>query len=221
MKNECDIVQDLLFSYKDGCLKQGSKEFVEKHLKKCEKCAKIYAEMNKEDEELNTTDKEIDYLKKIKKKMKKKTKIIIAISIILIILVTLNIAVFINYDKYTSEMKIFLEDSITYEERAEIENVIKETDKNAEITYKSKEDALNDMKERFQNKKDLLAGYEGENNIFPAYYEVNSNKKAIEEIEAKLIKNEKIKNISSSKGVNPYELFFMQYIYVPLTGKNK
>jgi uncharacterized membrane protein YvbJ len=221
MKNECDIVQDLLFSYKDGCLKQGSKEFVEKHLKKCEKCAKIYAEMNKEDEELNTTDKEIDYLKKIKKKMKKKTKIIIAISIILIILVTLNIAVFINYDKYTSEMKIFLEDSITDEERAEIENVIKETDKNAEITYKSKEDALNDMKERFQNKKDLLAGYEGENNIFPAYYEVNSNKKAIEEIEAKLIKNEKIKNISSSKGVNPYELFFMQYIYVPLTGKNK
>ena len=55
MKNECDIVQDLLFSYKDGCLKQGSKEFVEKHLKKCDECAKIYAEMNNEDDEIITT----------------------------------------------------------------------------------------------------------------------------------------------------------------------
>lgn len=221
MKNECDIVQDLLFSYKDGCLKQGSKEFVEKHLKKCENCAKVYSEMNNEEEQSDIPKDEIDYLKKIKKKMKKKTKIIIAISVILIIFIILNIAVFINYDKYISEMTIFLEDSITDEERAEIENVIKETDKNAEITYKSKEDALNNMKQQFADRQDLLTGYEGENNIFPAYYEVNLNKKAIEEIEAKLINNEKIKNISSSKGVNPYELFFMQYVYVPLTGKNK
>lgn len=221
MKNECDIVQDLLFIYKDECLKQGSKEFVEKHLKKCENCAKVYSEMNNEEEQSDIPKDEIDYLKKIKKKMKKKTKIIIAISIVLIILIILNIAVFINYDKYISEMTIFLEDSITDEERAEIENAIKETDKNAEITYKSKEDALNNMKERFQDKTELLAGYEGENNIFPAYYEVNSNKKAIEEIEGKLSTNKKIKHISSRKGGNPYELFFMQYIYVPLTGKNK
>lgn len=220
MKNECDIVQDLLFSYKDGCLKQGSKEFVEKHLKKCDECAKVYSEMNNEDEELNTTDKEIDYLKKIKKKMKKKTKIIIAISVILIILIILNIAVFINYDKYISEMTIFLEDSITDEERAEIENVIKETDKNAEITYKSKEDALNNMKQQFADRQDLLTGYEGENNIFPAYYEVNSNKKAIEEIEAKLINNEKIKSINTRTDENPYVFFFFSKIYAPLTGNN-
>lgn len=221
MKNECDIVQDLLFSYKDGCLKQCSKEFVEKHLKKCDECAKIYAEMSKEEEELNTTNNEIDYLKKIKKKMKKKTKIIIAISIVLIILIVFNIAVFVNYDKYVSEMTIYLEDSITDEERAEIENIIKGTDKNAEITYKSKEDALNNMKERFQDKTELLAGYEGENNIFPAYYEVNSNKKAIEEIEAKLINNEKIKSINTRTDENPYVFFFFSKIYVPLTEKNK
>lgn len=57
-----------------------------------------------------------------------------------------------------------------------------------------------------QTDKNLLEGYE-ENNIFPAYYEVNSNKKAIEEIEAKLSNNKKIKHISSRKGGNPYELF--------------
>jgi len=221
MKNECDIVQDLLFSYKDGCLKQGSKEFVEKHLKKCDECAKVYSEMNNEEEQSDIPKDEIDYLKKIKKKMKKKTKIIITISVILIIFIILNIAVFINYDKYINEMTIFLEDSITDEERAEIENLIKETDKNAEITYKSKEDALNNMKERFQDKTELLAGYEGENNIFPAYYEVNSNKKAIEEIEAKLINNEKIKSINTRIDENPYVFFFFSKIYVPLTEKNK
>lgn len=220
MKNECDIVQDLLFSYKDGCLKQGSKEFVEKHLKKCENCAKVYSEMNNEEEQSDITKDEIDYLKKIKKKMKKKTKIIIAISIILSILIVFNIAIFVNYNKYVSEMTIYLEDSITVEERQKIENTIKEVDKNAEITYKSKEDALNNMKEKFADKSELLAGYE-DNNIFPAYYEVNSNKKAIEEMDAKLSNNKKIKHISSRKGGNPYELFFMQYIYIPLTGKNK
>lgn len=220
MKNECDIVQDLLFSYKDGCLKQGSKEFVEKHLKKCENCAKVYSEMNNEEEQSDIPKDEIDYLKKIKKKMKKKTKIIIAISVILIIFIILNIAVFINYDKYISEMTIFLEDSITDEERTEIENVIKETDKNAEITYKSKEDALNNIKQQFADRQDLLAGYE-ENNIFPAYYEVNSNKKAIEEIEAKLINNEKIKSINTRTDENPYVFFFFSKIYAPLTGKNK
>ena len=86
--------------------------------------------------------------------------------------------------------------------------------------YKSKEDALNDMKQHFADRQNLLEGYE-ENNIFPAYYEVNSNKKAIEEIEAKLSNNKKIKHISSRKGGNPYELFFLQWIYAPLTGKNK
>ena len=221
MKNECDIVQDLLFSYKDGCLKQGSKEFVEKHLKKCENCAKVYSEMNNEEEQSDIQKDEIDYLKKIKKKMKKKTKIIIAISIVLIILIVFNIAVFVNYDKYVSEMTIYLEDSITDEERAEIENVIEETDKNAEITYKSKEDALNNMKERFPDNPEILAGYEGQNNIFPAYYEVNSNKKAIEEIEAKLINNEKIKSINTRTDENPYVFFFFSKIYVPLTEKNK
>lgn len=219
MKNECDIVQDLLFSYKDGCLKQGSKEFVEKHLKKCDECAKVYSEMNNEEEQSDIPKDEIDYLKKIKKKIKKKTKIIIAISIVLIILIILNIAVFINYDKYISEMTIFLEDSITDEERAEIENAIKETDKNAEITFKSKEDALNDMKQQFADRQDLLAGYE-ENNIFPAYYEVNSTKKAIEEIEAKLINNEKIKSINTRTDENPYVFFFFSKIYAPLTGNN-
>lgn len=48
MKNECDIVGDLLFSYNDGILSNTSKELVEEHLKKCEKCKKILEEIKQE-----------------------------------------------------------------------------------------------------------------------------------------------------------------------------
>ena len=40
MKNECDIVKDLLFSYNDNILSNTSKEFVENHLKGCDECKK-------------------------------------------------------------------------------------------------------------------------------------------------------------------------------------
>ena len=70
---ECDIVQDLLFGYNDETLKEGSKEFVENHLKECEKCKKIYEEIKDDKEEIDNI--EIDYLKKINKKGKKKNLI--------------------------------------------------------------------------------------------------------------------------------------------------
>ena len=53
MKNECDIVGDLLFSYNDGILSNTSKELVEEHLKKCEKCRKILEEIKQENVEKN------------------------------------------------------------------------------------------------------------------------------------------------------------------------
>ncbi len=211
MKNECDIVQDLLFSYKDGCLKPGSKEFVEKHLKSCDKCLKIYDEMNKEEDEEISNNNEVDYLKKIKKRMKKKTKIIITISILLFFIILLNIAVFTTY---SDRMEIFLDDSITEEERQEIEEVIKDININAEIEYISKEDNLNNLKEKFKDNPDLFAGYE-ENNIFPASYEVKTDKNSILEIEEKLKNNGKIIKINSHTD-NPYLVFFINKIYEPI-----
>lgn len=66
MKNECDIVGDLLFSYNDGILSNTSKELVEEHLKKCDKCKKILEEIKKENDEKNQV-KEIDFFKSIKR----------------------------------------------------------------------------------------------------------------------------------------------------------
>ena len=219
MKNECDIVQDLLFSYKDGCLKQGSKEFVEKHLTKCEECAKIYKEMNNEEDNGNTEKTEIDYLKKIKKKMKRKTKIIIFVLILLIFLIIFNITVFISYNDYAGRVEIFLEDNISEEDVNNIENIIKEVDQNAEIEYKSKEKALNDLKERFKENENLLAGYGASNNIMPASYIVKTDKKYVTEIESRFINNNCVKKITVNTETNPYVYFFWYKIYLPITGK--
>ena len=45
MKNKCDIVQDLLPLYVDGCCTQGSRELVEEHLKECPACKQTYGAM--------------------------------------------------------------------------------------------------------------------------------------------------------------------------------
>ena len=71
MKNECDIVQDLLFSYNDGVLSETSTELVEEHLKKCEKCKKVLEEIRKENDEKSQI-KEVDFFKSIKKNINKK-----------------------------------------------------------------------------------------------------------------------------------------------------
>lgn len=48
MKNVCDIVQDLLPLYVDGCCTQGSRELVEEHLKECSACKQVFGEMTGE-----------------------------------------------------------------------------------------------------------------------------------------------------------------------------
>ena len=45
MKNECDIVKDLIFSYNDGVLSETSKNLVENHLKSCENCSNVLKEI--------------------------------------------------------------------------------------------------------------------------------------------------------------------------------
>ena len=70
MKNECDIIKDLLFSYNDGVLSETSKDFVEKHLKTCKDCNNVFKEIKHETEEKNEKE-EIDIFKSVKKKITK------------------------------------------------------------------------------------------------------------------------------------------------------
>ena len=214
MNKECDIVQDLLFGYKDKTLHQRSKELVERHLKNCENCKSIYEEITKvETEEKKEQKQEIDYLKKVKNKIGKKNKLILIISIILISIILLNVGIFIYYYHEAGEMQIFLENEITDEQIEEINKIIKEIDNEAKIEFYSKDDALNNLKEKFKDNKDLLSGYGGDKNPLNAYYVVSTNIEHAKKIESKIENLDGIKKVTGIYDDNPY-LFMIQKIMV-------
>lgn len=211
MKNECEIVKDLLFSYKDGVVSNSSKEFIEEHLKGCESCSKVLGEI-KEDTVKCDEKKEIDYLKKVKNKITKKNKILMIGGIILIISIILNMIVFISYYSAASTMEIFLDNGISEANRKNIENIIKQKGEDIGIIYKSQEEHLKDMKEKFKENQNLLKGYEGENNIFPSSYIVTANPKTIKEIQYSVLSMPGVKTVNSYIDENPYEVFVGQFI---------
>ena len=100
MKNECYIVKDLLNSYDDGTLSETSKKFVENHLTGCENCKQILNEIKKQNNDASI--QEIDYLKKIRKKLSIKNFITIVLSIIILLLILLDVLLFYNYYKKMS-----------------------------------------------------------------------------------------------------------------------
>lgn len=82
-------------------------------------------------------------------------------------------------------IQVFLND-ISEDQTKAIENYIKNLDGVNSVTYKTKEDALNQLKSQFKDREDLLQGYE-ENNIFPASYvvtlsDLNKSKEVQQEI---------------------------------------
>ena len=205
MKKECEIVQDLIFGYCDGTLNPASKELVEKHLVKCEECKKVYEEIKK-DKKIDDDDKiEIDYLKRVNKKLKRKKIIIVFSSVSIILLVILHIIAFISYYHDQTTMEIFMNKDISEEQMTNIQNQIKNQAEDVEITYVSPEKKLEEMKQIFKDNQDLLAGYEGENNIFPPSFIIKTKTiQDMEKIEESLANIEGIEKIISSSISNPY-----------------
>ena len=85
-------------------------------------------------------------------------------------------------------MEVFIWDEVTDEQRDRFENEIKSLDGVNTVTYKNKQQALESMKERMPGNSDLWAGYEGENNIFPASFivtltDLEKSKDVITEVE--------------------------------------
>ena len=211
MNKECEIVQDLLFGYKDKILHNASKDLVEKHIEKCSDCKKILNDLeeeenDKEKQEKIEQEKEIDYLKNVNKKMNKKNKLIIIIGIILLIIILLNIGIFIYYYKEARKVQIYIEDNITQEELDNIESYILNIDKNAKIKYYSKEDALNDMKDKFKENANLLSGYETGNNPLPAYFVVETSIENAKKLVSNIESVEGVKKVTSNFNLNPYLL---------------
>ncbi len=82
----CEIIRDLLPSYIDNVLSDASVQAVEEHIRECEACAKILADMRLPEEAVQEKlrqDKEINYLKKVKRRHRLVVCCILAVVVIL------------------------------------------------------------------------------------------------------------------------------------------
>ncbi len=116
-KTECEIVQDLLLGYVDDVLNMESKKLVEKHLAECEVCQKKLKDLKSDvTENEKNQKKEIDYLKKIRRKSKIKS-VIIAIEILLFIFLMWYLRQFIIVQSITNKSEKALQSNNFYKEK--------------------------------------------------------------------------------------------------------
>jgi len=86
-------------------------------------------------------------------------------------------------------MEVFIYDEVTDEQKEQLENEIKALDGINTVIFKNKQQALDDMKERMSGNKELLEGYEGENNVFPASFLVTlTNLEKSQELEEEILR---------------------------------
>lgn len=89
---KCDIIKDLLPSYIEGLTSESSNEEIKAHLADCKECQDYYLEMTCEiKDELPVTEiKNLDYLKKVRKKYIRNAAIAVGgIAVILAIFISL------------------------------------------------------------------------------------------------------------------------------------
>lgn len=91
MKNECDVIKDLLPSYDAKLLSIKTNEAVEEHLNNCEECKIILKKMNMKCQNDINKQQEIDYLKKYKRKMNIFKSVLLIIILIIVFFISMII----------------------------------------------------------------------------------------------------------------------------------
>ena len=110
-----------------------------------------------------------------------------------------NINHFVSEVEQAQGIQVFATDEATDEQVTELGEKIKAINGVNKIEYVSKEDALNQMKEKFADNQDLLEGYEGENNIFTASYVVTlTDLNLSTQVQDEISKLDYVKKITSS-----------------------
>ena len=108
-----------------------------------------------------------------------------------------NINHFVSEVESAQGMQVFINNDATQEQIDEIGEKIRKLDGVSTVEFKSKEAALDQMKEKFGDKQDLLAGYE-ENNIFPASYVVTlTDLNKSKDVQNQILTFDNIKKITS------------------------
>ena len=96
-------------------------------------------------------------------------------------------------------IEVFILNEATNEQIEKLGDNIRSLDGVNSVKFKTKEQALESMKEDMKEYKDLLEGYEGENNIFPASYVVTlTDLTKTESVENEISVMDGVKRITSS-----------------------
>lgn len=113
------------------------------------------------------------------------------------LILTENINHFVAEVESAQGIQVFINNDATQKQIEEVNEKIRALDGVSTTVYVSKEDALKQMKEKFGDKQDLLAGYE-ERNIFPASYIVTlTDLTKSTEIQNQILTFDNIKKITS------------------------
>jgi len=119
-KTECELTQDLLLGYVDNLLNAESKKIVEKHLLECTQCQ---SKLNEKKSDIvkneSSQKKQIDYLKKIRRKNNIKA-VLLAIGIIFFIFVIIYLRKFIIVNDYMNKAEKSLSSENFYIETTQL-----------------------------------------------------------------------------------------------------
>ena len=108
-----------------------------------------------------------------------------------------NINHFVQDVEAAQGIQVFINNDATQEQIDDIGEKIRSIDGVNNVEYVSKEQALQQMKDQFGERQDLLEGYE-ENNIFPASYVVTlTDLTKSGQVQEEILKLENIKKITS------------------------
>lgn len=100
------------------------------------------------------------------------------------------------------KMQVFIEDGVGEEKVSKIGKELKKIECVSDIEFVFKEDALEQMKELLgEESSELLKGYEGDNNVFPASYIIHFEFEDLESFNYEKIEEE-MNNIDGVKSVS-------------------
>ena len=195
-KTECEIVQDLLFGYSDDVLNAESNKLVEKHLLECKECQSKFNEIQKDIEiHENNQKKQIDYLKKIRRRNTIKT-ILISVVIVFLIFFIFYLRKFIIVNDFINKAKESAKSNNIYREVSKMV-----TDDSVAITKEWYKDGKYKLQTDIYSEK-------GVENFMTVYATVNSDERITifeNSKEVRIQKDESAKMRNEEKNLKPVD----------------
>ena len=113
-----------------------------------------------------------------------------------------NISVTEERNNSITNMQVFINDELNDNEIQQFKEKISKLDGVASAIIYTKQDALDEMKEKLKDNQEVLAGYDGDNNIFPDSIIVQLNGQAEEKNIREIIENMKINGKNCADKIN-------------------